>query len=98
MTKKKVKVAKETIININFANEEVAHHFAIWLCESGEQQYWQWMKVREEEEEGDITALEFHYHGEEDQTKAQTDPKRYGKFMCDNIIRTTVGRLDKSGY
>jgi len=98
MTKKKVKVAKETTISIKFANEEAAHHFAIWLCESGEQSYWNWQEVREEEEEGNITATNFHYHGEEDQTKARTDPKRYGEFMCDNIIRTTVGRLDDSEY
>jgi hypothetical protein len=92
MTKKK---NKETTISIRFANAKAAHHFAVWLCEAGEQDYWQWMEIREEEEEGDITAVIFDYHGEEDKTKDETDPKRYGKFMCDDIIRTTVGRLDK---
>jgi len=53
------------------------------------------MKYRESEESGDITALRFHYHGPEDKTKAKSDPSRYGEFMCDNTIRTTVGRLDK---
>jgi hypothetical protein len=91
----KKKKDKETIISIKFANKKAAMYFVSWLCESGEQQYWDWQEYREEEEEGDITATEFHYHGEEDQTKAQTDPKRYGKFMCDNIIRTTVGRLNR---
>jgi len=86
---------KETIIQIKFANPKAARHFALWLCESGEQDYWNWQEYREEDEEGDITATEFHYHGEEDETKAKDDPKRYGKFMGDNIIRTTVGRLDK---
>ena len=88
-------MAQETTISIKFANEEAAHHFAIWLCESGEQSYWEWMEYREQKEDGDITATSFHYHGEEDETKAQTDPARYKEFMCDNTIRTTVGRMDK---
>jgi len=53
------------------------------------------MKYREAKEKGDITATNFHYHGVEDETKAQSDPNRYGKFMGDNIIRTTCSRLDK---
>ena len=93
--KKKKTEPKETIIQIKFANEEAAMHFATWLCEAGEQDYWQWQECREEDEEGDITAISFHYHGPEDETKAQDDKARYGEFMCDNIIRTTVGRLDK---
>jgi len=82
-------------LTIEFANQKALRHFAVWLCESGEQAYWQWMEVREEEEEGDITATSFHYHGPEDETKATNDPKRYGEFMCDNTIRTDCGRLDK---
>lgn len=81
---------------IRFGNQEALNHFASWLCESGEQEYWNYMEYREEEEDGDITAVEFDYHGEEDQTKAKRDPERYGEFMEDNIIRTTVGRLDKN--
>jgi hypothetical protein len=90
----KKKKDKETTIKIIFANEEAAHHFAIWLCESGEQQYWEWMEYREREEKGDITAVSFHYHGPEDESKEENDPARYGEFMCDNTIRTTLGRLD----
>lgn len=86
---------KETTVSIKFANEEAADHFSTWLCESGEQSYWDWMECREQEEDGDITAINFHYHGEEDETKAHTDPNRYGKFMSDNTIRTTVGRLSR---
>jgi hypothetical protein len=93
--KKKSSKPKETIISIKFANEEAAHHFASWLCESGEQQYWDWMECAEERLDGDITATSFHYHGEEDETKDQDDSSRYGEFMCDNTIRTTVGRLDR---
>lgn len=92
--KKRSTEPKETILQIKFANEAAAAHFALWLCESGEQQYWDYMEYREAKEEGDITALSFDYHNE-DQTKAKNDPARYGEFMCDNIIRTTCGRLDK---
>lgn len=80
---------------IKFPNKEVARHFALWLCESGEQQYWDWMEYREQEEDGDISVKRFHYHGEEDQTKAVNDPSRYGEFMCDNTIRTTIGRVSR---
>jgi hypothetical protein len=86
---------KKKEITIRFDNEKAAHHFAIWLCESGEQEYWEWMRYREEEEDGNITAVSFDYHGEEDKTKKHSDPKRYGAFMCDGIIRTTCSRLDK---
>jgi hypothetical protein len=85
----------ETTIKIKFDNPEAAKHFTLWLCEQGEQDYWEWMRCREENESGNITATSFHYHGKEDETKAKTDPERYGPFMGDNIIRTTVGRLDK---
>lgn len=50
-------------IIIKFDNEEAAEHFITWLCEAGEQDYWQWMEHREDEEDGNITALEFDYHG-----------------------------------
>lgn len=94
---KKAKAPVETTISIKFANPEAAEHFASWLCGSGEQQYWDWMESRETEEDGDITALRFHYHGVEDETKAEDDTARYGEFMCDNTIRTTIGRLDRNG-
>lgn len=87
---------KKTVLKIEFDNPEAAEHFASWLCGSGEQQYWDYMEYRERDEDGDITATEFHYHGPEDKTKAIDDPKRYGKFMCDNTIRTTCGRLDEN--
>lgn len=86
---------KETVIQIKFANPEAAKHFASWLCESGEQSYWDWMEYREEDEEGDITAIDFDYHNE-DISKEKTDSSRYKEFMSDNIIRTTVGRLGRS--
>lgn len=95
MSKKNKDKNENSDLIIRFANRDAMLHFAEWLCNSGEQQYWNNMEYREEEEDGDITAIDFHYHGQEDESKAKTDPKRYGEFMCDNIIRTTVGRLDR---
>jgi len=90
-----MKNSKPTTLKIEFANEDAMMQFASWLCGSGEQHYWDWMRYREDEDEGDITAVEFHYHGVEDETKAQNDAARYGEFMCDDTIRTTCGRLTK---
>jgi hypothetical protein len=67
-------------------------HFASWLCESGETDYWNWMECRELHEKGDISVIRFSYH-QEDETKERKDPARYGKFMPDNVIRTKLGRL-----
>lgn len=80
-------------LTFEFDSPEAREHFATWLCESGEQDYWEWMRVRETESSGPITVLRFHYHGPEDETKAENDPSRYGEFLCDNTIRTTCGRL-----
>lgn len=89
---------KKTTITIEFDNKECARGFAEWLCGSGEQDYWNYQQYREEDEpKGNITAIDFEYHGPEDKTKAEDDPKRYGKFLCDNTIRTTAGRLDRNG-
>lgn len=85
----------DTDLVIKFPNKKAAKNFALWLSESGEQDYWLWMEYREQEDNDDITAVQFHYHGEEDQTVEETDPARCGKFMEDNVIRTTMGRLSK---
>lgn len=87
---------EETDLVIKFPTKEAAVHFASWLCGAGEQYYWMWMECREEETAGDITATSFHYHGDEDKTKELTDPTRYKEFLCDNTIRTTMGRLDRN--
>ena len=49
-------------LTFEFENSESANHFKSWLCESGEQDYWNWMEYREEEESGKITGLKFDYH------------------------------------
>jgi len=70
-------------LKIQFANEKALKHFAGWLSGAGEQDYWQWMEYREQEEKGDITALNFKYR------------KGSGElFLGDNTIRTELGRLD----
>ncbi len=84
-----------TDITIRFSNPDAARHFALWLCGSGKQSYWDWMRFREREGPGDMTAVHFGYHGPEDKTKAVSDPDRYGEFLCDGIIRAECGRLDE---
>lgn len=47
---------------IRFASREAARHFKSWLCEAGEQDYWQWMEMREQEDASrHITGIEFDY-------------------------------------
>jgi len=76
-------------LQIKFDNEAALKHFSSWLSGQGEQDYWMWMEYREEEEEeGNITARRFFYHG-----PGSADGK-FGKFMEDNIIRTQCGRID----
>lgn len=49
-------------VTFEFDNAEAADHFASWLCEQGEQDYWNWMEYRESEESGNITGTHFDYH------------------------------------
>ena len=83
-------MSEKTVIKIEFDNPAAAKHFATWLCESGEQDYWQWMEYREQEAEGPITARIFDYHN----TKVVNGKEKYGKFMADMTIRTRCGRMD----
>ena len=53
---------KSNELRIVFDNPEAASHFKHWLCGQGEQDYWAWMRYREYEEEGPITATRFEYH------------------------------------
>lgn len=50
-----------------FENWEAANCFKHWLCESGEQGYWQWQEYAEAEEAGDITGIDFDYHTDSDE-------------------------------
>lgn len=81
-------------LTIEFASKEARDCFATWLCRIGEQHYWEWMKKLEEHKEGDVTVVSFKYY-KEDESLPENDPKRYGEFIEDGIIRTECGRLDK---
>lgn len=52
---------KTSQLTFSFDNPRALQHFWIWLCESGEQEYWEWMRERENDEDDDITGLEFDY-------------------------------------
>lgn len=66
-----------TEVKIKFDNKKAADHFLTWLCELGEQAYWNWMECRESEEDGDITAIRFDY--DFDKFKAKTECGRLDK-------------------
>ena len=82
----------KTNLTIEFPNQESATAFASWLCNSGEQSYWEWMEYRNEE---NAKSVIFHYHGVEDESKDRSDPTRYKPFMSDNIIRTSCVKDDE---
>lgn len=71
---KKFRKHGESLV-LKFESAEAADHFKSWLCESGEQHYWEWMQMREQEEEGDITGLKFNYH-----TGTDLIPVKCGRF------------------
>lgn len=81
-------------LTVEFDNQAALEHFAGWLCNQGEQGYWECMRYREQEEPGDITATGFHYHGPEENL-SNIPKNKPTPFMPDNIIRTTCGRLSK---
>jgi len=58
---KKFEDGVENELTFKFDSPEAALHFKSWLCEQGEQDYWLWMECQEEDEEGDITGLDFDY-------------------------------------
>ena len=79
-------------VTIRFGSDAAAKHFALWLCGQGEQQYWDWMRYREQEEPGPITAVSFDYHNR-NLALPDDNPNAYGEFLEDGIIRTELGRL-----
>jgi hypothetical protein len=54
-------VARQSSLTFQFDNPDAMDHFWRWLCESGEQLYWDYMSEREADEDGDITVLRFDY-------------------------------------
>jgi len=83
-------MAVKTTLKIQFDSEEAARQFGYWLCESGEQQYWDWMSYRESDEDDTsepITAIAFHYFPPWEGADVE--------FLEDWTIRTELGRLDR---
>jgi hypothetical protein len=72
-------------LEISFDNEEAKQNFISWLCETGEQYYWTWMECREQETDGDITAINFDYWG------GTQNSNEFGK----HTIIAKCGRLSK---
>lgn len=75
---------KNHTLKFVFDNEKALKHFATWLCEQGEQEYWTWMEEQEAEEAGDITCVEFDYWGGTGSGK---------DYLKNNTIVATCGRL-----
>lgn len=73
--------ASKNQLMIQFNNQKAIKHFATWLCESGEQDYWMWMEERETEDEDAITAVRFDYFN------------GAKKFLGTNTINAICGRL-----
>lgn len=60
--KSKPRWHNDKTVLIHFDTKSAATHFLEWLCGSGEQQYWEWMECREDDESGNITVLDFDYN------------------------------------
>lgn len=72
---------------IDFDNPFARAQFLSWMCESGEQEYWDYMQYREaEHDDGDITVVNFDYP-EDFESDDPSDAELHVHAMC--------GRLDK---
>lgn len=49
------------IVKVRFNNDKAGQMFISWLSQSGENDYWEYMKSMELEEKGHITATKFTY-------------------------------------
>lgn len=79
-------MAKKTTLTFQFDNPDAMEHFWGWLCGSGEQSYWEWMRVREFDEDGEITVLDFDY------TRASNGlvTTTVGRFTGDAVMDSDV--------
>ena len=82
MAKSKAKKAKPSKVEVKFVfdNVKAAKHFVSWLCESGEQDYWNYMEYREEEEKGNITVIDFDYWQKKTANGDVVVPTRSGRL------------------
>lgn len=93
-----IKPPTATTITFEFSNPEAAHHFLIWMSESGEQEYWNWMQYREEndEPEGDITAVELDYWSlNEGETFGPRVQMVCGRFDDPDLYPDGVGEISE---
>jgi|CXWL01.1.fsa_nt_gi hypothetical protein len=76
-------------LKIEFPSQEALKEFTTWLCESGEQSYWEWMDNQDEER---IYKVDFEYHHPQQEQYPQNDPRRFegASFCRDNVILTTL--------
>lgn len=49
-------------VKITFTDPKIAKGFLSWLCESGEQAYWNWQECRESESVKENSAIDFDYN------------------------------------
>lgn len=63
-------------LTIKFPNEKLREDFATWLCEQGEQDYFNWAEIQ------DVQVSRFQYHEE----KVKNGKTSYGKFLADNVV------------
>jgi hypothetical protein len=79
-----------TTLKIEFPNQERLNDFTSWLCNDGEQDYWQWQTYRQEEDAENLGPLVFVFHHPQDERYPQNNEKRYesAEFCKDNIILT----------
>ena len=78
-------MSNKVTLKIEFPSQEYLDAFTCWLCEEGEQDFWQW-----EEGKNNPRMVDFIYHHPQDEQFPKTDSRRYipSKFCRDNIILT----------
>mgnify|MGYP006921293864 CR=1 FL=1 len=77
------------IVKIHFEDEQQAKNFVSWLCESGEQMYFQHL-----EDSGDNGVEQFHYHIPQATEFPFNDVKRYtnSKFGGEDGLQIIAGK------
>ena len=77
-------MADKVNLTIEFKDEEIALEFSKWLCNFGEQNYWEYIENARYQEPG-IGIAYFDFHN----TQVNEEGKKvYGPFMEDWVIRS----------
>lgn len=88
-------------LTIEFPSDNARKHFALWLCGSGEQDYWDWMQVRVEYAQCGISeslpatpedVVQFDYHPTDGR------PRNFATFVVDGVIttKTTTENIEET--